>query len=141
MDDDIILNEVAARVIPMIHVFGLYIIINGHLSPGGGFAGGSALGVAMVLFALVFGVRQAGELVGEQLLMLLTSLGPFWYAAAGLWGMARGGEFLAGSRAGAAIGQPGALLSAGLIPVITFGVGISVAITVVVLFLAIVEAD
>jgi multicomponent Na+:H+ antiporter subunit B len=141
MDDDPILSEVATRVIPLILVFGLYIVVNGHLSPGGGFAGGSVLGVAMILFALVFGVRRVAGLVGDELLVLLTSLGPVWYAATGMVGLVRGHQFLANSRAGIPLGVPGEVLSSGLVPVITFGVGVSVAVTVVVLFISIVEAE
>jgi len=141
VDDDVILNEVATRVVPMICLFGIYIIFNGHLSPGGGFAGGTVIGVAMVLFSLVFGLRATFAMVPENLLILLTSLGPLWYAVTGLVGVFRGVGFLANANAGIKLGTPGALLSAGLIPVITFGVGISVAITVTILFVILVEAD
>jgi multisubunit Na+/H+ antiporter MnhB subunit len=34
MDDDVILSEIARRIVPLICVFGFYVIINGHLSPG-----------------------------------------------------------------------------------------------------------
>ncbi|MDP2872618.1 MAG: MnhB domain-containing protein [Bacillota bacterium] len=141
MDDDVILNEVATRVVPMIHVFGIYIIVHGHLSPGGGFAGGTVIGIGMVLFVLVFGIRAARRLIPEDTLIALTTLGPLWYAGTGLVGMALGHQFLANANAGLPLGNPGALLSGGLIPVITLGVGASVALTVAVLFLVIVEED
>jgi multicomponent Na+:H+ antiporter subunit B len=95
----------------------------------------------MVLFALVFGLRRTFALIPSDLLILATSLGPLWYAGAGLIGILRGSFFLANSQAGIGLGQPGALASAGLIPVITLGVGVSVAITVTVLFVTLVEGD
>jgi len=141
VDDDIILNEVATRVVPMICAFGLYIIFNGHLSPGGGFAGGTVIGVAMVLFSLVFGLRATFSMVPEGTLILMISLGPAWYALTGFVGLFRGAAFLANGNAGIGLGAAGTILSAGLIPVITLGVGVSVAITVTVLFVILVEAD
>jgi len=141
VDDDTILNEVATRVVPMICAFGMYIIFNGHLSPGGGFAGGTVIGVAMILFSLVFGLRALFAMVPEQLLILMISLGPAWYALTGFVGLIRGANFLANGNAGIGLGSPGAMASSGIIPVITLGVGISVAITVTVLFVILTEAD
>ena len=37
--NDIILQKVAFFLVPMIIIFGIYVILNGHLSPGGGFSG------------------------------------------------------------------------------------------------------
>lgn len=139
MDDDIILNEVATRVVPMICAFGIYVIFNGHLSPGGGFAGGTVIGAALAMFSVVFGLRATFSIVPQNLLIVLTSLGPLWYACCGLYGLFAGHEFLANSNAGVSMGQPGALVSSGIIPLITLGVGASVAITVVVLFSMLVE--
>ena len=139
--EDVILNEIVARVVPLVHLFGLYVIVHGHLSPGGGFAGGSVMGIALVLFALVFGLKTTLRIVPESLLTVLTTLGPLWYAGTGLVGMALGHQFLANGQAGVALGNPGAVLSGGLIPVITLGVGVSVALTVVVLFISLVEED
>ncbi len=141
MDDDIILNEVATRVVPMICTFGIYVILNGHLSPGGGFAGGTIIGAALALFTVVFGIKATYSIVPQNLLIVLTSLGPLWYACVGLYGLFTGHEFLANANAGVSLGHPGALVSSGLIPLITIGVGVSVAITVVVLFAVLVEAD
>lgn len=141
MDDDVILREIARRILPLVSVFGFYVIINGHLSPGGGFAGGAVIGVAMLLFALVFGLERTRQLIPQETLLLATSLGPLWYAGTGLLGILRGSNYLANAQAGVSLGTRGELLSAGLIPVITLGVGISVAITVTVLFITIVEGE
>ena len=139
--EDVILSEIASRVVPVIHLFGMYVIVHGHLSPGGGFAGGNVMGIAIVLFALVFGLKTTLRFIPEVPLTVLTTLGPTWYAATGLVGMSLGHQFLANGQAGVPLGNAGAVLSSGLIPVITLGVGISVALTVVVLFVALVEED
>ncbi len=51
--------EIARVLLPFIHLFGLYVMIFGHLSPGGGFAGGSILGAGMILQRTLF--KQTGE--------------------------------------------------------------------------------
>ena len=52
---DAILASVCRILLPCVLVFGLCVLFNGHVSPGGGFSGGSVLGAAMILFAVAFG--------------------------------------------------------------------------------------
>ena len=42
--DDSILQRVTFLLFPIIVIFGIYVILNGHLSPGGGFSGGAIIG-------------------------------------------------------------------------------------------------
>lgn len=42
-DHSQLLNRTMGIIYPIIIMFGLYIIINGHISPGGGFQGGAIL--------------------------------------------------------------------------------------------------
>jgi len=52
---DAILANNAKLVLPCILCFGMCVLFNGHVSPGGGFSGGSILGAALILFAVAFG--------------------------------------------------------------------------------------
>ena len=52
---DAILSSACRFILPCVLVFGLCILFNGHISPGGGFSGGSVLGAALILFAVAFG--------------------------------------------------------------------------------------
>ena len=52
---DTILQNVAKLLLPCVLCFGLCVLFNGHVSPGGGFSGGSILGAALILFAVAFG--------------------------------------------------------------------------------------
>ncbi len=54
---DAIFSVVSRLVLPCVLVFGLCVLFNGHISPGGGFSGGSILGAALILFALAFGAE------------------------------------------------------------------------------------
>ncbi|QNL43731.1 hypothetical protein H8790_09660 [Oscillibacter hominis] len=52
---DLILQQAARLMIPLIFLFGAYVLLNGHASPGGGFSGGTILGGGLILFSAAFG--------------------------------------------------------------------------------------
>jgi multisubunit Na+/H+ antiporter MnhB subunit len=68
--EDSILHVVSRFVIPVMQVYGLYIIFHGHESPGGGFAGGMVLGVGLVLYSLVFSLNEGQKRVPHDLAMV-----------------------------------------------------------------------
>ena len=51
--NDAILQKVAKVLVPPIIIFGIYVILNGHLSPGGGFSGGAIIGAGLILLSLI----------------------------------------------------------------------------------------
>lgn len=68
--EDSILHVVSRFIIPVMQVYGLYIIFHGHNSPGGGFAGGMVLGVGLVMYSLVFGLSQGQRRLPHDLAMV-----------------------------------------------------------------------
>jgi len=138
---DLILREITSLLLPFIQVYGVYVIMHGHLSPGGGFAGGMILGVSFVLYILVFGLDSCLNKVPHRLSSVMESLGTLWYAAVGLLGVLRGASFLMNKNAGIGLGTPGELFSSGLIMIITIGVGLKVASTMLSLFYTLIEED
>ena len=50
-----IVKDVTRIVTAFIMLFGIYIVLHGHLTPGGGFAGGVILAAGAVLVVLAFG--------------------------------------------------------------------------------------
>ncbi|MTI96455.1 MAG: sodium:proton antiporter [Firmicutes bacterium] len=138
---DLILREVTALLLPLIQMYGIYVILHGHISPGGGFAGGMILGVSMVLYLLVFGLDSCLRKVPHRMSSFLESAGTLWYGAIGLVGVMRGTSFLMNKGAGIPLGTPGRLFSSGLIIIITIGVGIKVASTMLSLFYTLIEED
>ena len=52
---DSILQQITAILFPIIIIFGIYVILNGHLSPGGGFSGGAIIGAGLILYTNAFG--------------------------------------------------------------------------------------
>ena len=51
----IIIKTISSWIKILIFLFGIYIIIFGHLTPGGGFAGGVILASSYVLIMLAYG--------------------------------------------------------------------------------------
>ena len=112
--------QTGCRVLfPLILVFGSYIFIHGHLTPGGGFQGGAIVASAFVLIYL--GCRE--RRIREGISTTLESLGGLIFVAVGLIGLAVGGSFLGNFLPK---GPPGLLFSAGVIPVIYVAIGFKV---------------
>jgi multisubunit Na+/H+ antiporter MnhB subunit len=51
----LIVKAITRFVGVMVMLFGVYIVLHGHLTPGGGFAGGVILASGMILLTLAFG--------------------------------------------------------------------------------------
>jgi multicomponent Na+:H+ antiporter subunit B len=79
---------------PYIMLFGWYVIIHGHYSPGGGFQGGTLLAASVLLIRLAGGRRISRLQIQEFATTPLAVLGVFIYFATGLVAMAMGGLFL-----------------------------------------------
>ncbi|HHT69769.1 MAG TPA: hypothetical protein GXZ85_11005, partial [Firmicutes bacterium] len=56
---DIIVQVVTRMMIPYLQLYGLYIILYGHNSPGGGFAGGTIIASSLILYVLAFGLKMS----------------------------------------------------------------------------------
>ncbi|RKY86138.1 cation:proton antiporter [candidate division KSB1 bacterium] len=104
---------------PLILLFGTYIFIHGHLTPGGGFQGGAIIASAFVLIYLGCRGRRISELGSK----LAESLGGLIFVIVGLVGLAVGGYFLINFLPK---GIPNSLFSAGIIPIIYIAIGFKV---------------
>lgn len=139
--DDLVLKVVARILIPFIQLYGFYVILHGHLSPGGGFAGGVIVAAGFVLYALAFGRAALKRAFPERLSACLESGGVFWYVGLGLMGLLAGKAFLTNASAGFPIGQAGRLFSSGLVFLLNLGIGFKVAATITTLFRHLEERD
>lgn len=130
-ENDIILKVVAMILLPFLFVLGAYVVINGHISPGGGFSGGTILGAALVLHAQAFGREDTRKVFTAKTFTNLTVFSLLAY------GLMKGYSFTmgaAGLDTGIPTGTPGAILSGGLILPLNIGVGIIVASTIYALY-------
>ena len=79
-EPDMILSCVGRLVIPCVLCFGICTLFNGHVSPGGGFSGGSILGAAMILFAVAYGSEATGRFFTKRVYNLVRISGLMIYA-------------------------------------------------------------
>ena len=107
-------------LLPLIFLFGAYIFIHGHLTPGGGFQGGVVIASGIVLLMLSNVSLKLNHLV----LHFVESLSGASYVALGLFGLILAGGFL--DNRFLPLGQFGNLFSAGAIPIIYSLVGLKV---------------
>lgn len=107
-------------LVPLILLFGVYIFVNGHLTPGGGFQGGAILASASLLLLLTQPVKQ----FSHRLITRLESVSGLVFVGIGVLGIALAGGFL-DSRI-LPTGPLGELFSAGTIPIIYSFVGLKV---------------
>ena len=117
---DPIVAPMSRFLIPVILVFGIYILLNGHLSPGGGFSGGAILAAGLMLFAMVWGDAAASAVLRPRRLqtVVLCSLG--FYCLAKSYSFYTGANHL---HSVISPGTPGRILSAGLILPLNVAVG------------------
>lgn len=93
-DHHIILRVVSKMLIPIIVVYAFYVQFHGDYGPGGGFQAGVILTVAIILYALIFGVPEALEAVPAGFARALAGLGLLLYAGVGVWALINGGDYL-----------------------------------------------
>jgi len=94
MDDRVVLRVGAKILIPFILLFALYVQFHGDYGPGGGFQAGVIFAAGFVLYALVFGLGSAKEVLPEKAVYICSALGVLVYAGVGYVTMALGGDFL-----------------------------------------------
>lgn len=89
-----ILRVVGKLLIAPILLFALYTQAHGELGPGGGFQAGVIFAAAFILYALLFGVPIARQVVPAGLLRVMLAFGVLLYAGVGLASIALGGNYL-----------------------------------------------
>ncbi|AGY92444.1 hypothetical protein SPICUR_07405 [Spiribacter curvatus] len=131
MRDNAILVVVARFLIPLVMLFGLYVQFHGEYSPGGGFQAGVLFASAWILFVFIYGLDTGLRVIPQRVIYALASLGVLLYALVGLLGVALGGRFLDFDPL---LDAPKAAQQTGII-LVEFGVGVTVAAVVMLIFL------
>jgi len=126
----VIVKTISSWVKILIFLFGIYIILFGHLTPGGGFAGGVILASSYVLLMLAFGREFVEQNLSLPVASKLDCVGALLFAAIALFGLLYGAanffynfihqEWLAGKETAFN------LVSAGTIPLSNIAIGLKV---------------
>jgi multisubunit Na+/H+ antiporter MnhB subunit len=132
----IIVKKVSQLVAGLIFMYGIYIILHGHLSPGGGFAGGAIIAGSFILLILAFGSSAlnlkkevAGSSITESVAILMV-------VVLAIMSLLLGAKVFFTNFLPK--GEAGTLLSAGVIPLYNIFIGIEVAGAILTIFLALV---
>jgi len=132
----VIVKKTTQLIAGLVFLYGIYVIIHGHLTPGGGFAGGVILAGSFILLILANGsdfINLTKEEAGSTLYENLATLVVIFLAISGL---------LIGARVfflnWLPKGTVGELVSAGILPLYNIFVGIEVASSILTIFLALV---
>ncbi|NGP52258.1 DUF4040 domain-containing protein [Thioalkalivibrio sp. XN8] len=94
LDQHAVLKVIAKLVVPVILLFALYVQFHGEYSPGGGFQAGVIFAAAIILFALVFGLDEARQVIPPRVLQRLPAAGVLIFGGTGLLTMLLGGNYL-----------------------------------------------
>lgn len=122
--NDVILQTVARILVPPVFIFGIYVILAGHLGPGGGFSGGAVIGAGLILYLNAFGFAKTERFFTAKTYRRMS------FGALACYSLAKSYSFYTGANHIESIiplGTPGAILSSGLILLLNICVGVVVA--------------
>jgi multisubunit Na+/H+ antiporter MnhB subunit len=123
----VIVKTISVWVKLIIFLFGIYIILFGHLTPGGGFAGGVILAASYVLLMLAFGREFVQENLPRRLASKLDCIGALMFIFIAILGLVFSGTFFVNFLYQKYLpGEALNLISAGTIPLSNIAIGIKV---------------
>ena len=132
----VIVKKTTQLLAGLIFLYGIYIIVHGHLTPGGGFAGGVVIAGAFILIILAFGSdflnlqkEELGSTLRENVAVLIVLL----LAVSGFFVGMR--VFFTNYMPKGTVGE---LVSAGMLPLYNIFIGIEVASSIFIIFLALI---
>ncbi|MBW6515734.1 MAG: hypothetical protein K0B81_03840 [Candidatus Cloacimonetes bacterium] len=131
----LVVKKICQFIAPTIFLFGIYVTIHGHLSPGGGFTGGVIMASAFI-FQILSDGSILDKLRAEKWRLELTeSLAIFTFLMLAVLGLliATASVFFANFLP---VGKLGDLISGGIIPIGNVIIGIEVCAAITSIFVA-----
>jgi len=130
----LIVKTITRLTVGLILLYGIYIVLHGHLTPGGGFAGGVIIALSFIHLMLAFGKDVALKKVSEPIASLFESIGAVLFLSIALIGFVGGYFFLNFIDKGTAF----KLFSAGTIPLCNIAISFKVGAGLFAIFVALV---
>ncbi len=131
----VIVKTVTRLTVGLIFLYGIYIILHGHLTPGGGFAGGVIIALSFINLNLAFGGKISAKVFSKGSTGVVEALGAVMFLALAFLGLQYGGffdNFLHPD------GEPGQLVSAGIIPLENIAISLKVGAGIFGIFLTLI---
>jgi multicomponent Na+:H+ antiporter subunit B len=129
--DSVVVTKTVRAVVPFVLTYGVFTMLHGTKSVGGGFQGGVVVAAAVVTLAFAFGVGQTRAALAGSLLVGGAAAGLVAFAAVALGSLALGAGFLDVAAFESLLGADGPVYAVELVEV---GIGTTVASVVVLLF-------
>lgn len=129
--NDTILQSFTYILFPVIVLYGIYVILNGHISAGGGFSGGAIVGAALILYNNAFGFKKTKEFFKYSTFKWISFIALISYSLLKTYSFFCGANHI---ETFIGLGVPGAILSSGLILPLNIAVGCVVACTMYTFF-------
>ena len=130
----LIVKTITRLTVGLILLYGIYILSHGHVSPGGGFAGGVIIALSFVHLMLAYGKDVALKRLPKSATSFFESMGAILFLAIALLGFTRGYFFLNFLSKG----EPFRLFSAGVIPLYNIAISLKVGAGLFAIFVALV---
>lgn len=119
----LIVKTITRLTVGLILLYGIYIVLHGHLSPGGGFAGGVIIALSFIHLMLAFGRDMVLKKLSQTTASILESLGALMFLTIALLGFTGGFFFF---NFFLHKGKPFDLFSAGIIPLCNIAISLKV---------------
>ena len=130
----VIVKTITRLTVGLILLFGIYILLHGHVSPGGGFAGGVIIALSFIHLMLAFGKDKAFEQIPKSSLSFFESFGAMLFLIIAFLGLF-GGYFFFNFLPK---GENFKLFSAGTIPLSNIAISLKVGAGLFAIFIALV---
>ena len=90
----LIVKRITKITVSLIFLFGVYVVLHGHLTPGGGFAGGVIIALSFIHLVLAFGRKAAMQRLDQDIISVIESTGGLMFWGVALLGFLGGYFFL-----------------------------------------------
>jgi len=130
----VVVKTVTRLTVGLILLYGIYIVLHGHVTPGGGFAGGVIIALSFVHLVLGFGKETAFKKLDENATGFFEGFGALLFLALALAGLSSGGHFFLNLFKEQ--GEPFKLVSAGIIAPCNIAISLKVSAGLFSIFIA-----
>lgn len=128
-----IVKTITNLIIGFMLVFGAYVVLYGHITPGGGFPGGVMIALTYILITLAYGRKVVESVVSGVAGSIMDDIGAIAIIILGFIGLYIGGTFLYNFLPK---GNPFDLFSAGYIILYNLAIMLKVGMSLYIVFLA-----
>ncbi len=131
----LIVKTVTRLTVGFIFVYGIYIVLHGHISPGGGFAGGVIIALSFVNLMLAYGKQELYHRIPKLFLALFETIGAIMFLGIAILGFMSGYFFYDWF---VSKGKPFTIFSAGTIPLSNIAIALKVSSGLFAIFLVLI---